>query len=224
MMNNNNNNTDEDDTYDPYGNNQDTLRTETGAVPIPRNFFRNEFRDDVFNGTLTENHKWEQFFWTRETVEEIIKGLAYVYEEKTCCMTTPSLAHRWHELGRDEVLLDIDTRFNYLPKFRFFDIRNPVYENQENPFRLLVLDPPFFVIPVDEIRAAVDTITGGDFSTKIIIAWLLRAEKSLRIAFRPYNLVPTTFQLQYASIKPNKWKNFVLYSNIDLPGIKRIKE
>lgn len=210
--------------YDPYGRNQDDLRSENGAVPVPKNFFRSEHRSDVFNGTVNENSKWEQFFWTKETVEELIKSLAYVYEEKTCCLTTPSLAHRWHQLGRDEVLLDIDTRFNYLPKFRYFDIRNPTTNDINNNFRLLVLDPPFFVIPVEEIRIAVDTLTNNDFSTKIIIAWLLRAEKSLRTAFRPYNLVPTTFELQYASIKPNKWKNFVLYSNIDLPGIKRIKE
>ena len=223
-------------SYDPYGSNQDDLRTETGAVPIPRNFFRTELRSDVFNGKVNENHKFEQFFWTADTVEALIGGLQYVYEEKTCCMTTPSLAHRWHELGRDEVLLDIDTRFSYLPKFHYFDIRNPtdleaqstsgVTQNilGEAHFRLLVLDPPFFAIPVEEIRRAVDYLTNGDFSTKIIIAWLLRAEKSLRVAFAPYNLVPTTFELQYASVKPNKWKNFVLYSNIDLPGIKRIKE
>lgn len=214
--------------YDPYGRNQDDLRTDIGAVPVPMNFFvdevRTDVRQDVFGGNIDENRKWEQFFWTSKTVENLIAGLSYVYEEKICCLTTPSLAHRWHELGRDEVLLDIDRRFEYLPKFRYYDIRDPISLGLETDFRLLVLDPPFFLIPVEEIRRAVDVITNNDFSTKIIIAWLLRAEKSLRIAFAPYNLVPTTFQLQYASIKPNKWKNFVLYSNIDLPGIKRIKE
>lgn len=220
-----------EDAYEREGHQIDR-RTPEGAVPIPQNYFIDSVRTDVFGGTLDENHKFEQFFWTKETVEALVKGLAFVYEEKTCCLTTPSLAHRWHELGRDEVLLDIDTRFSYLPKFHYFDIRKPVLPLQEREaddageegFRLLVLDPPFFIIPIEKIREAVDLITGGDLETKLIIGWLLRAEKSLRDAFRPYNLVPTTFPLQYASIKPNKWKNFRLYSNIDLPGIKRIRE
>ena len=55
------------------------------------------------------------------------------------------------------------------------------------------------------------------------MACLRRSKKRMRIAFSKYNLVPTKFKLQYASIKPNKWKNFCLYRNIDLPGIKRIK-
>src|SRR5579871_6366113 len=100
-----------DDIHNDYNSrkNQDDLRTVMGAVPVPRNFFLTG-RTSVFNGSLAEEkQKWEQFFWTKETVEALINGLSYVFEEKTCCLTTPSLAHRWHELGRDEVLLDIDT-------------------------------------------------------------------------------------------------------------------
>ena len=48
-------------------------------------------------------------------------------------------------------------------------------------------------------------------------------KKRMRNVFSKYNLVSTKFKLQYASIKPNKWKKFCLYSNIDLPRIKRIK-
>jgi len=88
----------------------------------------------------------------------------------------------------------------------------------------LVIDPPFFIIPIEQVKEAVDKITDNNYNTKIVIAFLKRAEKRLRTAFADYNLVPTKFKLQYASIKPNKWSNFVLYSNIDLPGIKRIKE
>ena len=210
--------------FDPYGLNQDNLRNEHGAVPIPRNFFCDELRDDIFDGRIHESkRKWEQFFWTKKTVQQLADSIRYNFEQKTCFLTTPSLAHHFSvNEGRDEALLDIDRRFSYLPSFTYFDLQNPLGVDQE--FRLLILDPPFFLIPVEQIRAAVDLLTGGDFSTKIVIAWLLRAEKSLRVAFEPYNLVPTAFQLEYASIKPTKWKNFRLYSNIDLPGIKRKKE
>ena len=145
-----------------------------------------------------------------------------MFEEKTCCLTTPSLGHAWHKEGRDEYVLDIDRRFAYLPKFTYFDVRDP--HPLSSSFRLLILDPPFFLIPIEEVRKAVDVLTKHDYSTKILIAFLLRGEKRLRTAFKEYRLVPTHFKLEYASIKPNKWSNFRLYSNIDLPGIKRKKE
>jgi hypothetical protein len=207
--------------YDPYGTNQDDLRNEKGAVPIPRNFFVQSIQDDIFNGDMKEERKWEQYFWTKDTVSRLIKGLEYQFEQKTCCLTTPSLAHALHEQGRDETLADIDTRFDYLPEFVYYDIMAP--KSLDKDFRILIIDPPFFALPVEQLRIAVDKITGKNFNTHIVIAFLKRAEKSLRIAFKPYNLVPTRFELQYAAIKPNKWKNFTLYSTIDLPGIKRIK-
>ena len=201
---------------------QTTLKNEYGATPIAKNFFVNYDKEDVFGNKITEQHKWEQFFWTKQVVEKICDALEFIFVEKTCCLTTPSLAHQLHQNGRDEQLLDIDVRFNYLPKFRYYDLMKPT--SIKGDFRLLVIDPPFFLIPIEKVREAVDQITGANFDTKILIAFLKRAEQRLRIAFEPYNLVPTKFPLEYASIKPNKWSNFVLYSNIDLPGIKRMKE
>ena len=46
-------------------------------------------------------------------------------------------------------------------------------------------------------------------------------QQELIEAFKEYNLKPTNFELEYSSIKPNKWRNFCLYSNVDMPGIKR---
>ena len=200
----------------------DDMRGKNGATSLPANIFCKDVVEDVFGNKLDENHKWEQFFWTKDVVDRLAKALEYTFIEKTCCLATPSLAHKWHISDRDEVLLDIDKRFEYLPKFRFYDMTSP--DALDSEFRIIVIDPPFFAIPIEQVREAVDVITNGDFSTKILIAFLKRAEKRLRIAFEPYNLVPTKFELQYASIKSNKWKNFVLYSNIDLPGIKRKKE
>ncbi len=191
-----------------------------GVIPFSRNMFTKE-HGNVFSDEKEEQHAWEQFFWTKDTVDRLMKACDLVYVEETCCFTTPSLAHAWHENGREEVLLDIDRRFEYLPKFRYFDARHP--EQLEDNFRLIILDPPFFVTPIQQFREAVDVITKGDFNTKIIIGFLRREEKALMDAFKDYGIQPTSFELQYASIKPNKWKNFTLYSNVDLPGIKRNK-
>lgn len=65
-------------------------------------------------------------------------------------------------------------------------------------------------------------LTNNDTSTKILLGFLKREEKRLLKAFNPYGLKRTTFRLEYASIKRNKRDNFALYSNVDLPGIRRI--
>jgi hypothetical protein len=149
-----------------------------------------------------------------------MKSFEYDFIDETCCLTTPSLAVGMSNNNRDEVLLDIDSRFDFLPKYKYYDVRTP-YE-LDNNFRLLILDPPFFVVPIEEFRKAVDILTKHDYSTKLIIGFIKREEKRLMEAFKEYNLKPTNFELEYSSIKPNKWRNFCLYSNVDMMGIKRI--
>jgi hypothetical protein len=189
-----------------------------GLTHIPRNFFVED--KDIFGNTITENHKYEQFFWTENVVKQLLNACEYQYVEETCCLTTPSLAHGFHESGRDEVLLDIDERFKYLPKYKFYDVRNP--HKIDDSIKLLIMDPPFFIVPIEQFRKAVDILTDSDYTTKIMIGFLKRDEKKLMEAFNDYKIKRTTFKLEYASIKQNKWSNFALYSNIDLPGIKRI--
>jgi hypothetical protein len=193
------------------------------ATAIPKNFWKKT--NNVFFNRLEEIKDNEQFFWSRETVEKLAKACEFTFVEETCCLTTPSLAHYWHENGREETLLDIDTRFSYIPGFKYYDLRKPDPDiGPDDNFRLLIIDPPFFIVPIETIGEAVDQITGKDYDTKIIIGFLSREEKRLQLAFEHYCLKPTKFPLQYPSIKENKWQNFVLYSNIDLPGIKRLKE
>jgi hypothetical protein len=186
-------------------------------VHIPKNFFVK----DVFVNGMPEKHEYEQYFWTTTTVEKIMKACEYQFVEETCCLTTPSLAHQWNTIGRDEVLLDIDKRFNYLPKYKYYDVRNPT--DIEGSFKLLVLDLPFFSVSVKDFRKAVDVITGKNYNTKIMIGFIKREEKQLIEAFKEYDIKLTNCPLEYASIKPNKWANFGLYSNVDLAGIKRLK-
>lgn len=76
---------------------------------------------------------------------------------------------------------------------------------------------------MDEIYNSVLTITKGDFNTKILIGFLKRESKSLLETFKKFNLKETNFKLEYPTARPNKWQNYALYSNIDLPNIKRLK-
>jgi len=39
-----------------------------------------------------------------------------------------------------------------------------------------------------------------------------------------FGLEKTNLELEYATVKPNRWDNYGLYSNTDLPMIKRLKK
>lgn len=187
---------------------------ENKVTHIPRNFFvKSELN-------IPEKHEYEQFFWTQNVLDKLLEACEYNFVEETCCLTTPSLANAFHDNEREEVLLDIDERFDFLPKYHYYDVKNP--QNLDQEFKLLILDPPFFVVPIEQFRVAVDVLTNKNYDTKIIIGFIKREERRLLNAFRDYNIKLTSFKLEYASIKPNKWNNFALYSNVDLPNIKRI--
>jgi len=173
----------------------------------------------MFPEGFVERRDLEQYFWTEETVMRLMKALEYTPD--CCCLATPSLAQGMHVTGREETLLDIDTRFEYLPKFRYWDIQcpSPVGET----FRVVVFDPPFFYIAMDQLFKAVTEVCNGHTSTKLLIGFLKREEPLLLKTFAPFKLRQTNFPLEYATVKPNKWRNYALYANVDLPGIRREK-
>ncbi|CAG9323425.1 unnamed protein product [Blepharisma stoltei] len=174
----------------------------------------------MFADGFVERHDLEQYFWTEKTVSNLIHAIeSYT---NLLCIATPSLAHALHEEGREEALYDIDTRFSYLPKFRYYDLLNP--EDVSEEFRIVVFDPPFFYIPMHKVFEAVCKVVSYNFNTKIMIAFLRREQNELFQYFRAFNIKPTNFLLEYATVSPNKWRNYCLYSNVDLPGIKRLNK
>ena len=172
----------------------------------------------MFSDGFKERYDLEQYFWTEDTVKRLIDSLRFTHD--CCCLTTPSLGHGFYQIGRQELVLDIDTRFDYLPRFKYFDILYPI-EIDDN-IHIIVMDPPFFYIPMEKMYEAVMKITNGNTNYKLMIGFLIREEKILLETFHEFKLKKTNFPLEYATAKPNKWKNYALYSNIDLPGIKRI--
>lgn len=173
----------------------------------------------MFSDGFVERYDIEQYFWTEDTVNRLLHSLQYMSD--CCCLTTPSLGAGFYNIGREEVVLDIDKRFEYLPKFQYYDIRIPT--PLDDNFNIIILDPPFFYIPMEIIYNAVVEIAKNNFNTKILMGFLKREEKILLETFKKFNLRETNFKLEYATVKPNKWKNYSLYSNIDLPNIKRKK-
>ncbi|KAJ3272563.1 hypothetical protein HDV01_005406 [Terramyces sp. JEL0728] len=186
----------------------------------------------MFVDGFMERRDLEQYFWTQNTIDKI--KAAIEYEMNTACLCVPTLAHEFHEAAleesdteRERYLFDIDTKFDYLPLFKYFDILAPQQTDISgiNPFKIIVFDPPFFYISMDTLYRAVLYLTRGESGPKVklLVGFLKREEGDFLRVFRSFKLSRTNFQLQYTHVKPNKWANYCLYSNIDLPGIKRIK-
>ena len=77
-------------------------------------------------------------------------------------------------------------------------------------------------ISTKQLYDALNVLTNHDYSTNIIIAYLKRFEFPLLGTFKNYGISETNLTPEYAHIKENKWRNFKIYSNIDLPNMKRI--
>ena len=60
-------------------------------------------------------------------------------------------------------------------------------------------------------------------SVNLLISFMIREEAHVKSAFKEFSLERTNFELEYATVKPNRWENYALYSNCDLPFMKRIK-
>ncbi len=181
----------------------------------------------MFNDDFVERHDLEQYCWTRNTVCGLCRALCF--NPNICCLATPSLAQAYFVQDPEQVvtLLDIDRRFSYLPGFQYWDIRHPeplADHNCKTNFRVVVFDPPFFYIPMEELHRAVLEVCKGDTKTWLLIGFLVREERNLLNTFKEFKLMKTKFVLEYATVKPNKWRNYALYSNVDLPGIKRIQK
>ena len=174
----------------------------------------------VLSGAVREGRDLEQYFWTRGTVLRLLEALAIVEEGRVCCLATPALANAfWASQARAERCLDIDAGLTFLPKFTRWDMRAPT-PPPESGYWVVVVDPPFFYIPMQQIFEAVVVACGGDFSTKLLFGFLARQERQLLHWFAPFGLRRTKFAMEYEHVKPNKWRNYALYSNVSLPGIR----
>jgi Icc-related predicted phosphoesterase len=144
-------------------------------------------------------------------------------EEKLCLICAPSLAKAFYEThGLKITICDIDERFKDLPGFHYFDLREPIAF--ENKFEYILFDPPFFYISLEQMSKAIQVLANGNKDIKLLMSFMTRDEKQVKSAFKMFNLEKTYYKLEYATVKPNRWENYGLYSNVDIPMIKRLKK
>jgi hypothetical protein len=67
-------------------------------------------------------------------------------------------------------------------------------------------------------------LANGKKDIKLLMSFMTRDEQQVKSAFKMFNLTKTMYKLEYATVEPNRWENYGLYSNVDLPMIKRLKK
>ena len=162
----------------------------------------------------------EQYFFTDKVLEQIIKSFQYF--ENIVCICAPTLADAfWRFLKKDVYCIDIDDRFNYLPKFIHCNITKDEikFPNDFKP-DLIIVDPPFFGLNLKDLLNFVNKVSKNDNKIKLAIGYLIREEKNLLITFKDYNLQMTKFNMEYRTVDQTKWKNYGMYTNFECGKFK----
>ena len=163
----------------------------------------------------TENKDLEQFFFTEKVLEQITSQ--FQYEENILCLCTPAVADAFWKLKQKEVLcVDIDNRFNYLPKFISCDITKQELILPDNFVpNIIIVDPPFFKMKLIDLYNCIEKITNKNRKTKLVFAFIIREDKNLLNIFKEYNLKLTKFPLEYRGVDKTRWCNYGIYTNFE---------
>ena len=165
---------------------------------------------------------FEQYFFTDKILEQITTTFRYI--NNIVCICAPSVADAFWRFQKKEVYcIDIDDRFNYLPKFIHCDITKDEVKLPENFIPdLIIIDPPFFGLKMIDLFNFVEKITKQNKKTKIAIGYIIREEKTLLTCFKEYNLQMTKFKMEYRTVDQTKWNNYAMYTNFEDGKLKYV--
>lgn len=145
---------------------------------------------------MHELHKREQYFFDPPTVEQLA---AFVQQfSRPMLLCCPMVGrYLWERKVRVPVL-DVDARFADLPGF----IRWDVYRPQALPHvpDLIVCDPPFNIVRLDQLYAAVRVLAKDDPTTGLLVAGPPSRSNALMGTFGRWGLRPTGFRPTYVTV------------------------
>jgi hypothetical protein len=162
----------------------------------------------------------EQYFFTKKVIAQICESILVYFNydherisKKVCFIGAPTLCiYMEKTYGISTTLLDIDPRFQFLKQFQFFDITKPKkIEGYE--FELIIMDPPFFAITIEQLATAIKVVSGFNFNCAIIVGFRYFDEQEVLFRFRDFKIKRSPFKLEYVTIHPNKWDNYKFYAN-----------
>src|SRR3954470_9164171 len=108
---------------------------------------------------MHEKQEIEQYFFDEPTLAHLAAFAARF--ENPCCLCTPSLGQELERRNIHARSLDIDERFSVLPGFRLYDLSKP--ERLDEKFGLIICDPPFLNVSLDELLRAVTVLSMNNY-------------------------------------------------------------
>ena len=158
---------------------------------------------------MYERHEHEQYFFDQETLQILGDGLKSF--NSICCLCAPSLGEQLEKEGRNVRVLDIDTRFQQLDSFHYFDIHKPEWLGES--FDLIVCDPPFFNVSLSRLFTAIRMLAQNNFNQPLLLSYLKRRADNILGTFSKFNLVKTDFHPGYQTVQKCQKNDIVFFSN-----------
>ena len=135
---------------------------------------------------VTEDHRYEQFFYNEQTSNELYQ-LVELYN-RPILLCNPTLAVLAEKKGQTYKLLDRDTRFNFLSGYEQFSLAEPhLIANYEHD--AIFIDPPFANITPMQIATCLQLMVinnnnnnseiGNQNKVHLYVAYNSRREKKL---------------------------------------------
>ena len=121
--------------------------------------------------------------------------------------------------GTPYLLLDRDERFGFLSGYRSFEFEHPAPVSSEYKYDVVLCDPPFANLPLDELRVALERLADDDESraAPLYIAYNARREAALLETFP--GLERKSAALGYESVKSTTQQQIILYGSIGAAGL-----
>lgn len=143
---------------------------------------------------LLPDRQMEQYWWTPETVDELVK-LVDPYTS-VACLGAPSLGLA---IPQKATILDIDKRLARKKNFVYFDMKHPTHVGRY--FDLIVADPPYSIVSGKELALIVSVMSGPD--TKLLI--VDNEEGRDYVSFFKYRMLCRLFEVRYIDLQPEPW-------------------
>ena len=159
---------------------------------------------------MEERHEREQYFFTAETTDALVRFLEPY--RSVCCLCAPTLGAALAEAGRRARVLDVDDRFADVPGFRRFDLHRPEWLGEE--YDLVVADPPFFTVSLSRLFAAVRVLARNDFAQPLLLTYLTRRGPNLTGTFAKFALEPVDAWPRYRTVKSAAKNDIRVFGNL----------
>lgn len=160
---------------------------------------------------MHENHQREQYFWAPPTLDRLADLVSTFRDPLLLCC--PMLGQHLWGRGKQVLTLDVDERFATLPRFVRWDLHRPTPLPGHAVPDLVVVDPPFHRVRLDQLFAGLRVLTRSDRSVPLLIAWPPERATDLLGTFGAAGLRATGIRPAYVTVPDELGIEF--FSNLD---------